>query len=109
MMAELLGAVRRHGDGVFRCSDDGARWLASGELTYANAARALAAARALPLPTTGDVDCTGIVAADSAAVAVLLALKRRAAQEGGTLRFTGTPGVLAKLADLYGVEELLRA
>ena len=41
---------------VFRCSDDGARWIASGALTFANAGPALAAAAALPLPSTGLVD-----------------------------------------------------
>jgi phospholipid transport system transporter-binding protein len=109
MMAELLGAGRHQADAVFRRTGDGARWLAHGELTYANAAGALAAARALPLPASGEVDCAGIVAADSAAVAVLLALKRRAAQAGGALRFVGTPAALATLADLYEVAELLRA
>jgi len=50
-----------------------------------------------------------LVAAIMAAVAVLLALKRRAADEGRPLRFVGIPAALASLADLYGVEEILGA
>ena len=42
----------------------------------------LAAAHALPLPRDGEVDLAGVGAFDSAAVAVLVALARRAADEG---------------------------
>ena len=91
----------------FTCSADGARWIVTGALTFANAGPALAAARALPLPTTGVVECGGIAAVDSAAVALLLAVTRAAAAQGGTLAFTGVPSALATLASLYGVEEML--
>jgi len=93
-------------DGFSR-TDDGARWIASGALTFANAGPALARARALPLPGSGAVDLSGIGAVDSAAVAVLLALKRLAKSAGRDLVFTGAPGSLASLASLYGVEEIL--
>ncbi len=85
----------------------GERWSISGALTFATAADALAAARALPLPASGVVDCRAIGAADSAAVAVLLALKRRAAAEAKPLAFVELPPALALLADLYGVREIL--
>jgi phospholipid transport system transporter-binding protein len=92
---------------VFRRTADGTRWEADGAITYANAGAVLAAAAALPLPTSGIVSCGGITAADSAAVSLLLALKRRAAAEGTTLAFVSAPPVLTKLASLYGVEDIL--
>jgi len=93
--------------GGFARTDDGARWVATGALTFANAATALAQARALPLPGSGVVDVSGIGAVDSAAVAVLLAVKRLGGSEGRDLVFAGAPGSLASLAALYGVEEML--
>jgi phospholipid transport system transporter-binding protein len=55
------------------------------------------------------VDLSAVEGIDSAAVAVLLALKRRAADEDKPLRFVGVPAALASLAELYGVEEILGA
>ena len=94
-------------DAGFTRTADGARWIVTGALTFANAGPALAAARALPLPATGVVACGGIGAVDSAAVALLLAVKRGAAAQGMPLAFTGVPAALATLASLYGVEEML--
>jgi len=92
---------------VFHATPDGTRWQAEGAITFANADAVLAAASALPLPTSGIVACDGITAADSAAVSLLLALERRAAAEGVKLAFVGVPAVLTKLASLYGVEDIL--
>ena len=50
-----------------------------------------------------------MVSVDSSAVAVLLALSRRAQEEGKPLVFTEIPAALRALADLYGVEDLLAA
>ena len=85
----------------------GARWTYAGALTFAEAGRVLAAASTLALPRDGVVDCSRIGAFDSAAVAALLALKRRAAAEGRRIDFAGLPGRLEALATLYGVEEML--
>lgn len=93
--------------GAVRASEDGARWLASGDLTFASAGPVLDAARALPLPTTGVVHCGGITAVDSATVALLLALKRRGAGQGAPLRFVEVPAALETLAALYDVEDIL--
>ena len=109
MITDLLGAAAPAADAVFRHSDDGARWIASGALTFANAGGALAAARALPLPAAGIVECEGITHTDSAAVAVLLALKRRARAEGKPLAFARPPAALTTLATLYDVEDILEA
>jgi phospholipid transport system transporter-binding protein len=94
-------------DGGFQPQDEGAHWIGTGTLTSANAGKVLDAAVALPLPTGGVVDCAGIAVVDSAAVAVLLALKRRADEAGRPLAFTNLPPTLRALAELYGVEEFL--
>jgi len=64
--------------GAFAAADGGARWKFHGALTMDGAAAALEAADALPLPSTGVVDFSGLLQADSAALAVIIALKRRA-------------------------------
>jgi phospholipid transport system transporter-binding protein len=87
----------------------GARWTYTGALTFANASRVFAAAALLPLPGTGEVDLSRVAAVDSSAVAVLLALSRRAREEGKQLVFTKVPVALRALADLYSVEDLLAA
>jgi len=93
-------------EGRFALVEHG-RWSYSGALTTANAGAVLEAARALPLPLSGVIDCAGIAPFDSAAVAVLVALKRRAAAEGQPLAFTGLSPALTALADLYAVEDVL--
>jgi phospholipid transport system transporter-binding protein len=91
----------------FQPDAHGARWTYAGALTYANAGSVYAAATALPLPTTGEIDLGGVGAIDSAAVAVLVALKRRGGDDGRPLVFSNVPAPLAALANLYGVEEIL--
>jgi phospholipid transport system transporter-binding protein len=93
----------------FSADAAGARWRYNGALTFANASRVFAAALVMPLPTSGEVDLSSAVGVDSAAVAVLLALRRRAADEGKPLFFTHVPAALSALADLYSVEDLLAA
>ena len=105
-MSEARGTVSVAVRG-FAADPAGGRWIFSGALTFAEAGPVLAAAEALPLPRDGVVDCGNIGAFDSAAVAVLLALKRRAADEGKRIVFAGLPARLEALAALYGVEEIL--
>jgi phospholipid transport system transporter-binding protein len=93
--------------GRFVATDDGARWSFVGALTFGNAAAVLKDAGALAPPTSGVVDCAGVRHVDSAAVTVLLALKRRAAEAGIELSFVHAPGPLRALADVYAVDELL--
>jgi phospholipid transport system transporter-binding protein len=93
----------------FSADAGGTRWSYTGALTFANASRVFAAALAMPLPTAGEVDLSGVVAVDSSAVAVLLALSRRAQEEGKPLAFAHVPAALSALADLYSVEDLLAA
>lgn len=54
-----------------------------------------------------DVDLSGVHDYDSSLLALMLGLARRAAADGGSVRFTGAPDNLYRLAALYGVDELL--
>ncbi len=72
-----------------------------------DAARVLDDAEALPPPSQGIVDFRGLLQADSAALAVMIALKLRATMEGRALTLTSLPEGLKSLAIVYGVEKLL--
>jgi len=91
--------------GVFSAVETG--WSFGGALTLDDAADVLQASKALPLPETGVVDFSGLMQYDSAALAVMLALKRRAAAEERTLALTGMPASLRSLAVAYGVDHYL--
>jgi len=95
--------------GVFAPADDGAKWKFAGTLTMDGAAAALSSASALPLPSTGVVDFSGMLQADSSALAVIIALKRRASAERRSLTLTGLPASLMSLAVVYGVDGLIAA
>jgi len=87
---------------------DGDRWQFRGVLTFDDAMAVVEASRALPLPASGVVDLAGLLHADSSALAVMLALRRRAAAEGHReLRFTSVSPMLDSLARVYGVETLV--
>jgi phospholipid transport system transporter-binding protein len=91
--------------GAFAVSEDG--WAFEGALTLEDAAAVLDASRTMPLPASGVVDLRGLLQADSSALAVIMALRRRAAAEGRTLSITGLPAPLRSLAVVYGVENLI--
>ncbi|MDE2358837.1 MAG: STAS domain-containing protein [Betaproteobacteria bacterium] len=82
-------------------------WRYTGDLTLDNAAAVFAASSALALPAGGAVDVSGLRHADSAALAVLIALKRRAAREHVEVALAGMPQPLHSLAMVYGVDELV--
>ena len=69
----------------------------------------LAATQGLALPAEGEVDLDDLTGIDSSAVAVLVALLRRAVAEGKPLQFVNAPPALAALAEVYDVEAILRA
>jgi phospholipid transport system transporter-binding protein len=91
--------------GEFTASDRG--WQFAGSLVFDDAAGVLEASRELALPESGIVDMSGLTHADSAALAVVIALKRRAVAEGRKLAIEGLPSSLHSLAVVYGVEDLL--
>ena len=88
---------------------DGERWTCGGALTLENAQRFVDAAAGLPLPASGEIDLAGVEDADSSALAVLLAIKRRALREGRTVAFRGMPASIVSLARVYGIESLVDA
>ncbi|MET0203461.1 MAG: STAS domain-containing protein [Casimicrobiaceae bacterium] len=90
-------------------SADGERWTFSGQLTFDDATSVLEAASELPLPPSGVIDLSGVEHADSAALAVLLALRRRAVGEGRRVTFASVPPMLDSLARVYGIEDILAA
>jgi phospholipid transport system transporter-binding protein len=92
-------------DGSFTGGDGG--WRFTGALTFDNAAQVFASSGALALPANGSVDFSAITRADSAALAVMIALKRRATMQGSALSIDGVPASLRSLAVVYGVENLI--
>lgn len=90
--------------GAFSVAGDA--WRFEGTLTFDDATAVLEQAAALPLPASGVMDMAGLAHADSAALAVLLALKRRAAAENHKLSFAAFPPMLESLALVYGIEDL---
>jgi len=93
--------------GRFTAVDGGSRWMFEGALTMDTAAQGLAESRSMSLPSSGVVDFAAMKHADSAALAVMIALKRRGAAEGRPIEIAGVPATLSSLAVVYGVESLL--
>jgi phospholipid transport system transporter-binding protein len=101
----MAGAPQESASGGFSPSNEG--WLFVGALTLDDAAFVLSASEELALPPNGVVDFAGLMHADSSALAVMMALKRRATAEGRTLTIRGMPESLHSLAVVYGIEHLL--
>ncbi|AOY92534.1 toluene tolerance protein [Cupriavidus sp. USMAA2-4] len=76
-------------------------------LTNRNAAAVLRDGLSRLAQGEAQVDCAALAQVDSAAVAVLLALRRAADARGQALAFVGVPRQLAALAEVYGVDGLL--
>lgn len=93
--------------GRFEAVDAGDAWRFRGDLTFDDAASVLDAVAALPWPASGRIDFSGLAAADSTALAVMVALRRRAHGEGRALAFDGVPARLAALAQVYGIGEAI--
>ena len=80
----------------------------SGELTFASAAQALEGARGEvagqgPL----ELDLSGVTRVDSAGLALLLELARAARKAGRDLRCTRAPEQLRRLAEFFGLTQVL--
>ena len=85
----------------------GERWQLSSALNMDTVADVLEASQELPWPEAGIIDLASVDMVDSAAVAILLAWKRRALANRKPLTLANVPASLASLADLYGVDDLL--
>ena len=92
-----------HGAGAFAAVAD--QWRFAGVLTFDDAATVLADTESMPLPASGTVDMAGLAHADSAALAVMLALQRRATAERKRIVFAAMPPMLLSLARVYGLED----
>ena len=103
-MSDPAGTAASSG---FEPGEDGSRWDFRGVLTFDNAEQVLELASALPLPSGNVVDLSQLSTADSSALAVLFALKRRARSEHRALRFQHPPANVSALARVYGVDALL--
>lgn len=77
-----------------------------GELSFARVPHWLAQADALARSTT--LDLSRVSRADSAGLALLLELSRRARQQGHALAFQAAPAQLVQLATFFGLESVLR-
>ena len=103
------GAAPAGGEVEITAGGEG-RLAVRGPLTFATARRARELGRhaiAAAAPAALEIDCSGVSAADSAGLAVLidwLAAARRAQRQ---LRFTHLPAGLAALGRISEVEELL--
>jgi phospholipid transport system transporter-binding protein len=93
--------------GIPSLEENGGRWALSGPLVMDTVAPRLGASALRPLPENGVIDMANVQRVDSAAVALMLALKRRAANEAKPITFAGVPASITSLAVLYGVAELL--
>jgi len=76
-------------------------------LTFDNAQAALA--QGCAALSAGDTvfDLGGVKAADSTALALMLAWQRRAREQGRSVKFVNVPANVDALAKLYGVDGLL--
>lgn len=90
-------------------SVEGDSWVCRSALTLATSAAAMKQSESLALPASGTIRFSENVEADSSALAVMLALVRRAEQESRTLKFEKVPQTLQTLAHVYGVDTLLFA
>jgi len=84
------------------------RYVVAGDLTFATVREAL---RQSP-PTFGgetqiEFDLSGVTAADSAGLALLVEWYRRAAQSGGEAKFSGVPTQVRALAKISDLDKLL--
>jgi len=76
-------------------------------LTFDNAQAALSQGCAALAAGETVFDLGGVKAADSSAVALMLAWERRARAQGRSLKFINVPGGVDALARLYGVDDLI--
>jgi phospholipid transport system transporter-binding protein len=81
----------------------------SGRLVIDEAAATFEEGRALIANGVFSFDLSGVVEADSSALAVIFGWQREARRQQGVAVFANPPGSLASLAEVYGVSDLLAA
>jgi phospholipid transport system transporter-binding protein len=86
-------------------TDEG--WRVEGPVNVETAATLLQEAESMWEGSEFRVDLGGITSADSAAVAVLLAWRRQAAEKSVRMQLVNSPESVCSLARLYDVADLL--
>jgi phospholipid transport system transporter-binding protein len=76
-----------------------------GELSFTRVPQLLH--HAAQLAAGGELDISGVSRADSAGLALLIELSRRARAGGGTLRIRGAGEQVLQLARYFGLEQVL--
>lgn len=76
----------------------------NGALTWSNADKVLLQAGLLQAAC---VDLSGVTQVDSAGIALLLELQRRASARGATLKLAGAPAQLRRMSAFFDVDSLL--
>lgn len=100
--AQTEGRVERDGDAVLRVS---------GALTFATAARLwIDGERALARCTGShvDIDCSGVTAADSAGLAVLVQWLASGQRGGRTVALRALPRAVVEIARISELEDLIQ-
>ena len=84
-------------------------FLLSGPVTIATASQVIDAARDhWPDSGVSVIDFSGVIEADSAALALIFKWQRDAARKGRQIRCVNIPANVFALARLYGVEDLIQ-
>lgn len=85
------------------------RWFVQGAMTMDQAAGLLEQGALLCEAADRVFDLADVTVADSSAIAVVLGWLRRARTAGKAVQVWNPPAAFVSLADLYGVDELLKA
>lgn len=85
------------------------QWQLTGELLIDNASTILAKSAPLDMAESLTIDFSGVTDADTSALSLMLAWKRRAAEAECNIQFTNVPTNLVSLAHLYGITEFVLA
>lgn len=83
------------------------QWQLSGELLIDNASTLLEKSVPLAMVESLTIDFSGVTDADTSALSLMLAWKRRAAETGCNIKLAHVPTNLMSLADLYGITEFV--
>ncbi|MFZ9667663.1 MAG: STAS domain-containing protein [Steroidobacteraceae bacterium] len=92
--------------GPTRCALQGELTFATAYQAYSDGFRRIAA---LERGSCYEVDCAGIIEADSAGLSVLIEWKGEATRRGATLVYLGLPAAIERLARISEVDALIKA
>ena len=101
-----MNVIRFEDLGPTRCALQGELIFATAYQAYSDGFRRIAA---LERGSRYEVDCAGIIEADSAGLSVLIEWKGEAARRGATLVYLGLPAAIERLARISEVDTLIKA